>query len=235
VKFPVDKSASSAQSGCGLVPLRIGGELKAELRQFCRLRRTTLVMSVLTAYVALVLRWCKVPETVILYQTDGRFSSKLQNTIGYFAFPLCLRIKLLEDDRLVDLMNRVTEEYCESYKHADFAYMEAQESRPDFMRNTCFNWLTQDLMSGDLDLDGSEGAITYSQIPFEGRIVPNFAMDTEPMVGFLETGDEIRAAAGGRCAGNTVSLPPNESQQVLDLPTGRRTSRAPGSALRHRA
>jgi hypothetical protein len=55
-----------------------------------------------------VSRWCNTPDFVIKYQSDGRVGPELQNTVGYFASELYLRIGLLEDDSVVDLLNRVT-------------------------------------------------------------------------------------------------------------------------------
>lgn len=193
LRFPEDGSSpTDTHLGWGTVPLRIGRGLKEELREWCRLRQTTVVMSVFAAYVGLVLRWCNVPEAVFQYQSDGRFSSKIENTIGFFASALYLRIALREDDNFVDLMNRATEEYCKAHEHADFCYMTAQVPRPEFTRNTTFNWLPRGSFKADFsDLDGSEDAITCSPIRFAHPMVRNYEMDGEPCVLFLDADDEI--------------------------------------------
>jgi hypothetical protein len=192
VRFPTDNNFPRATvSGWGAVRLRIGRDMRAELRDWCRLRQTTLVMTVFTAYVALVLRWCNVSEIVIQYLTDGRSSPELENTIGFFASGLYLRIALREDDRFVDLKDRVTQEYCEAYTHADHYFLEAQVPRPDFTLNTAFNWLPHQSTIDDSDLERSEEAITCSPVPFVHPMLKCFERDSEPVIVLVDTGDEI--------------------------------------------
>lgn len=197
LRFPLDKSLPAVSClGWGTIPLQISRDLKSELSEWCRLRRTTLVMSIFTAYVALVLCWCGVSEGVILYQSDGRTSPKIAGTIGYFAFPLYLRIELREDDRFVDLLNRVTEEYCKAYEHADSCYMEAQVPQPEFTKGSCFNCVTQDSKIEFSDLGGSEDAITCTPVTFEHPIIKNLELDIEPLIGLTETDDAIVGGVG---------------------------------------
>jgi len=191
VRFPADRGLSAGtRPGWGRIPVQIGMPLKAELRHWCRLRRTTLAMGVLTAYIALLLRWCDVSEIIIQYVTDGRISRKLENAIGYFAGTLFLRVELREDDDFVDLMNRVTEEYCNAYEHADSCYMEAQLPRPEFARNSAFNWLRGPKI--DLsELDDSEDAITCCPVPFEHPMLKIHERDNEPLIMLWDTEDDI--------------------------------------------
>jgi non-ribosomal peptide synthetase component F len=148
-------------------------------------------MSVFTAYVGLVLRWCNASEGVIQYVTDGRVSPKIENTIGFFASVLYLRIELLEDASFVNLMNLVTDEYCKAYEHADFSYMEAQVPPPEFARNSCFNWVPQGAKIELSDSGGSEGAITCSPLTFAHPMLKNLERDNEPVILLFDTDDEI--------------------------------------------
>lgn len=192
LRFPEDRSLQTASRlGWGTAPFQIGRSLKAELRDWCRLRRTTLVMSVFTAFVGLVLRWCNTSESVIRYQSDGRISPEIENTIGFFASVLYLRIALREDDSFVDLMNRVTEEYCKAYEHADFCYMAAQVPRPGFTRNTVFNWIPQGSKVDFSDLDGSEDAFICSPIPFAHPMLKKLELDHEPGILLYDTDEEV--------------------------------------------
>lgn len=194
LRFPEDRNSRIATHlGWGTVSLHIGKELKAELREWCRLRRTTLVMSVFTAYVGLVLRWCNVSEAVIQYQSDGRVSPKIENAIGFFASVLYLRIELLEDDNFVDLMNRVTEEYCKAYEHADFYYMAAQVPPAEFTRNTVFNWIPQGSKTDLSGLDGSEDAISCTPVSFVHPMLRKLELnlDYEPSIRLCDTDEAI--------------------------------------------
>lgn len=191
LRFPADESLPEERSsGWGLVPLRIGRSSKAELREWCRMTRTTMVMAVFTAYVAAVLRWCHASDAVFLFQANGRDSAVAQNTIGYFASPLYLRIRDGEKISLLELLHRVTAEYCGACEHADNSYFEAQEPRPEFTRNSCFNWVP--LASKiDPELAGSERAISRTSLPLGHPMLKHLERDTEPFVVLYEEEDEI--------------------------------------------
>jgi hypothetical protein len=193
LRFPVDECLQTGtRVGWGTVPVRVGRGLREELYQWSQRRRTTLVMAVLTAYIGLVSRWCNVSEVAIQYQTDGRVSQKVANTIGFFASPLYLSMTLREDDSFLDLINRVTEEYCDACEHADFCYMVAQVPQPEFTRNTAFNWLPQGSVNIDLsDLGGSEDVITLSPVRFEHPMTRSLGFDGEPSVLLVEADGEI--------------------------------------------
>lgn len=191
LRFPQDKSVQSTREGWASVSIHIGADLKMQLRDWCRIRRTTLVMSVFTAYVALVLRWCHAPEAIIQYQSNGRAGPDVENTIGYFASALYLRMGLAEDDSFVDLMKQVTEEYCRAYQHADFAYMAAQVPRPEFTRNPAFNWVPQGLGIELSDLDKSEHAIACSPVPFVHPMLEKLELDHEPVMLFYDADHQV--------------------------------------------
>jgi hypothetical protein len=192
LRFPEDKALPTGiRLGWGRVPLHIGRELKAELSEWSRLRGTTLVMSVFTAFVGLVLRWCGVSKGMFQYQSDGRDNPKIENTIGFFAAVLYLRIELLDNDSFVDLMRRVAEEYCKAYEHADFSYMAAQVPPPEFTRNSAFNWVPQGLTINSSDLANSGEAVTCVPISFEHPMLRSLERDHEPSVGFIDTDDGI--------------------------------------------
>lgn len=192
VKFPEDRSsATETHLGYGTVPLQIDRDLKTELCKWCRLRRTTLAMSVFTAYVGLVLRWCNASEFVIRYQSDGRGSPKIENTIGFFASALYLRIGLLEGDSFVDLLNRITEEYCKAYEGADFSYVAAQLPRPEFTRSTVFNWVPQGRRIGLSDIGGSKNQISCSPVHFTHPMLKQLELDQEPFVLLFDDDDEV--------------------------------------------
>jgi len=54
LRFPDDKNMTTGgRPGFGIESVRIGAGLKTELRDWCRLHRTTLPMGVFTAYVGL--------------------------------------------------------------------------------------------------------------------------------------------------------------------------------------
>jgi len=150
-----------------------------------------MAMSVCTAYVALVLRWCNVPEALVQYQSDGRDNQDIQNSIGYFTTPLYLNVRLKENDDFVDLMKRVTEAYCSAYEYADGSYFAAKIPRPEFKYNTVFNWIPD---AGRIDLSGlreSEGNLIYSPFHFVDPIPKRFEFDHEPIMLIYDTDDDL--------------------------------------------
>lgn len=193
LRFPERLGASTvSRTERGTVPFRIEKDLKAQLHGWSRQRKTTLVLSVLTAYVGLIMRWCGVTDTVLQYVVNGRDSPDLQNTIGYFASPLYLRITLDEQDTFIDLLNRVTEEYFGACEHADSSYLAAQLPIPGFTRNTIFNWIPQASSQIDLTaLQGSPDALRFSAIRFANPAPRDFEIDREPFVLLYEVDDAI--------------------------------------------
>lgn len=194
-RFPGEISPPDPTSaGWGNVPVYIEGELLTQLREWCRQRGTTLVIGVLAAYVGSVLRWCNETDVVIQYQSDGRTSPKLQNTIGYVAAVLFLRIALREEDSCTDLLNRVIEEYCKAYEHCDFSYLEAQVPRPEFVRSVAFNWVPAGAPIEPVDLDGSQTRLTYSAVPFEHPLLEVAEKDHDPVLLLYEADESARGA-----------------------------------------
>jgi Condensation domain/TubC N-terminal docking domain len=191
VKFPDDKEESSPE-GHGWTTLRfvIDRATKDALLQWCRLRRTTLVMCLFATYISLVLRWCDVKHLVIQTPVDGRSNPKVANTIGFFASMLYVQVEYTKGDTFVDLLNKATEAYCLAHEHADFGLMEAQGHQLEIARNTSFNWLR----GSRLNLSGPEESdfgMKTSPIAFQHPMLRGLKRDIEPSVLFYEFDDEI--------------------------------------------
>jgi hypothetical protein len=149
--------------------ISLGQTITERLRQLSKRYRTTVVMSVLTGFVALALRWRQRRDLVIGCFVTGRNCQELQNSIGFFSSALYLRIGLDEGDTFADLMRSVTREFCAAYGHYDAARLIARTPPPEFCRNAIFNWLPRldALESSVPELQGSEHALSLE--PFEYR------------------------------------------------------------------
>ena len=192
LRFPQDfEQPSGPAVGWGIVPFEIDRALKEKLTEWCRQKQTTVVLSVFSAFVATVLRWCDARESVFSFQTDGRFGETVENSIGYFAAEIYLRLKLLETDTFVDLIRRVTAEYCEAQERADFAYLGSQRPRPEFAKNSAFNWVPQAHAIGFPELEGTADAIPCSAIPFVHPMLKGLSRDNEPVMLLYDTADGI--------------------------------------------
>ena len=192
VRFPEARDFEPQfTSGWETVPVRIGKDLKDEMRNWCRLRKTTLVMSVLSVYAALVLRWCGVSECVIQCQTDGRFSRETENTIGYFASVLYLRVTLLEEDSFLDILNRVTSEYCTAHAQADYSYTATQVPPREFTHNPSFNWVPEASPIELSELRGSPDELEVLPISFPNPGLKDLEWDNEPGLLLFDRANEI--------------------------------------------
>ena len=141
--FPRDVGVSEPKaSGMGCVHLKIDGSRLTQLRGWCRTNQTTLTMGVMAAYAGFVLRWCEAYEGIVQYEINGRFTPALENTIGYFAFPLYLKVKLGDQDLFADLIKQMVDAYCRANEHQDFAILKARTPQPALARGTLFNWTT---------------------------------------------------------------------------------------------
>lgn len=196
LRFSVPELDAHAPCGIGRVPIKVGRTLTAQLRQWARQQRTTLALTMFTAYVALVLRMCRVDEGVIQYEINGRYGPEVENTIGYFASQLYLRMQMHENDRFIDLLARAIQEYCRAHEQSVFSSCTAARvPRPEFARNTLFNWVPRG--RSDIEhtcLAGMAHPIHCSTLEFEHPALRAINLDYEPSILLCETDEEI---AGG--------------------------------------
>lgn len=192
VRFPQDPDRhSNTAVGWGAVPIRISRTVRLELREWCRMTRTTMVLSVFTAYAALVMRWCNSPDAVFLFESNGRNDAAVQNTLGYLAAPMYLRLQLSQSMSLYDLLQQVTSEYCHADEHQDHSYFEAQTPRPAFTDNACFNWVPQPDAAALVELDGSQESLTRRPFTLGHPMLRDLQRDTEPFLLLYDREAEI--------------------------------------------
>jgi len=189
VQFPRDVEAPG-ESGWGMVPIRIDRDLKERLQAWCRAQRTTLVMTLLAAYVAAVMRWCRTSDVILQYAIDGRVDAKAERAIGFFASLLYLRIRGRTDD-FGELLRTVTQEYCQAFEHADSYYLATQVPRPEFTRTAMFNFVPLRGDSGGSRLDALESGLTCEPIPCSQLMLKSLELDYEPMMVLFEAPDGI--------------------------------------------
>ncbi len=195
VRFPTDGEASHrAEAGWGMVPVRIGRDLKQKLRAWCRAQRTTLVMTLFTAYVASVMRWCATSDVVVQYAIDGRVDARAERAIGFLASLLYLRVQARETDNFVDLLRAVTREYCQAFEHADAYYLATQVPRPEFTRTCMFNFVPYRGEAARPQFMPPQASITCEPIPCSHLMLKSLELDYEPMLVLFEAEDEIAGA-----------------------------------------
>ena len=191
VTFPQQQGLGLRSSGCGNAGFKIDGRFNEELRQWCRLRHTTMAVAVLTAYAGLVSRWCEAQDMVLLYQSDGRRDVRLQGAVGYFASPLYLRLVVSRNVTLSELLLRVKEEYFRAFANCDFCYLESRVPRPEFTRGPMFNWVPRRSEVALRQLVGTEDELSVDVVEYVHPLVKTLEMDLEPSVLIFDTEEEL--------------------------------------------
>lgn len=188
--FPDDLAGTNDLSGWSSVSLVIDAQLRSSLSRLARQQQTTLVITVFSAFAALVLRWCNVREAVFPFQIDGRDTPGLEDSIGYFSSTLYVHVEFLPEDRFVDLLRRVMSGYCTAYEHRDADYAESRLSPPTYTHNSAFNWIPRGPDDGTqlASLDGME----CSALRFQHPMLKTFELDWEPTVLMFDDGYEVR-------------------------------------------
>jgi hypothetical protein len=203
-RFPADVGGgSSSRSGWGTAKIHVDEQLERKLRSWCREQGTSLPMAAFTAYVALVLRWCGVRQTVVQFETDGRSTPASRTAVGSFASGLYLRVTLGEDDDFLTLLERTTEEFCHAYEHQDSYYMASQQHPPGWTRNTVLNWM-QAGPEGGIAGAGATALLTQP-LEYPNPWLENLTWDHEPATALYEgptgiTGSVHFANAEHSCA-----------------------------------
>jgi hypothetical protein len=193
LRFPDDTAAMRAggRSGWAGVPIRINSDLTRRLRDWSRARSTTVSMTVLTAYAAFVLRWCGVSDCVIQYQSDGRLSDQIANTIGYFASVLYLRLSLLPGDCFLHLLVQVASEYGAALEHASLTHLALRQPPPGFVRNPIFNWLPREHIAAVPDSRDQAQPLACEPMPTGIPGLEKLDWDHEPGIQLWEYDSEI--------------------------------------------
>lgn len=179
------------QIGWGTTPIKLGKQLKRRLVEWSRVQKTTLVMTVLTAYIALVIRWCGTSQAIIQYQTDGRYDRSTEHSVGFFASAIYLRVVSKQDDTFVDLLATVMDEYCDACLHADQSFLESRLPRPEFAKTFWFNWVPEGQGIDVSGLQGTENAIECSPVEFEHPMLRVTERDNDPLMLLYERDDEV--------------------------------------------
>lgn len=120
------------------IPIRFGPTLSATLRETSRQCDTTVVMAVLTAYLATTLIWSGESTITSGFIITGRDIPGLDGTIGWFGSGLFLCVRLRTEGSFRSLLGHVTREYYLALEYADHGRVCLE--RPLCLWNTWFNW-----------------------------------------------------------------------------------------------
>ena len=190
-RFPIDKLLQHGSQGWGYVSFHIEAALKKSLIDWSRRNRTTLSMCFLTVYVGLLSRWCGTSEVLVQCQTHGRPGSGLENTVGYFASLIGLRVSVRGDDCLVGLLGRVTQEYCQATDRGDSSYIARQIACGEFVRTSIFHWVPRKFEMELSAIADPSSSLTLHPVSFENVALGDLAWDNDPEIQLLERNEDI--------------------------------------------
>ena len=134
LSLPTDRPRSAdAESGrCGFVSLVLGAPLSAALRQMARGAGTTLYMTLLAGFQALLFRHSGQPDLVVGSPVANRNRTEIEGLIGYFINLLAQRGDLSGDPPFEQLLERVRVVAVEALGNEDLPFEKlVEELRPD--------------------------------------------------------------------------------------------------------
>jgi NRPS condensation-like uncharacterized protein len=180
-----------------MLPTRFGKKLSAALGEMTQREQATLPMLVLTAYVAVLARWCDSTDLVVPFNTVGRHLSELANTVGFFAHNVYLRIVFDRSATLREVLHQVVKEHRASCAHPDFGRTVAQ--RPEFIDGSWFQWDATSFVGSETPSEtipesakyGNDG-LTVEPFPFETRF-PEMDMKNQMVLRVVGTAADLVA------------------------------------------
>ncbi len=128
LELPTDRPRPSQQSFTGgQIPVQIDATLVQALKQLGQQHGTTLFMTLLTAWAALLSRLSGQDDLVIGIPSANRNRREIEPLIGFFVNTLALRIDLSGTPDMVTLLRRVRQTILGAQEHQDLPFEQVVE------------------------------------------------------------------------------------------------------------
>ncbi|PHM74457.1 non-ribosomal peptide synthetase [Xenorhabdus kozodoii] len=128
LELPTDRPRPSRQSFTGgRIPVQIDATLVQALKQLGQQHGTTLFMTLLTAWAALLSRLSGQDDLVIGIPSANRNRREIEPLIGFFVNTLALRIDLSGTPDMVTLLRRVRQTTLDAQGHQDLPFEQVVE------------------------------------------------------------------------------------------------------------
>jgi hypothetical protein len=129
LELPTDRPRPMRIAYAGdAVDIRLDGALVAALKSLGGRAGTTLYMTLLAAWAALLGRLCNQDDVVIGSPVAGRARPELESLIGFFVNTLALRIDLSEDPSTDALLARARKRVLDAQSHQDAPFDQVVEA-----------------------------------------------------------------------------------------------------------
>src|SRR6185295_17423834 len=143
LELPADRPRPAIQRfrGDTTLPFAIPPATAAALRAVSRRQRTTLFMSLVATYGALLARTAGQPDVAVGTPIAGRDRVEVEPLIGFFTNTLVIRVRLDADPTVAELLARVREASLGASAHQDLPFeklVEVLKPDRDMSRNPIF-------------------------------------------------------------------------------------------------
>ena len=160
LELPTDRPRPPQQRFVGeRLVVTVEADLAQALRAFSRQQQSTLHMTLLAGFAALLARYSGMTDLVIGIPVAGRTDPQLEGLIGFFLNTLALRIRLHDEPNFTELLAAVKQVTLDGYAHQDAPFeqvIEALNPTPQLSHTPIFQVMF-DLAQADqasLDLPG---------------------------------------------------------------------------------
>ncbi|WXG19664.1 non-ribosomal peptide synthase/polyketide synthase [Xenorhabdus griffiniae] len=127
--LPTDRPRPAVQSYVGSrLPVNVDADLLTSLKRLGQRHRTTLFMTVLSAWSIVLARLSGQADIVIGTPIANRPHHELEGLIGFFVNTLALRITLDNSSSVADLLAQVREHAFAAYAHQDLPFEQVVEA-----------------------------------------------------------------------------------------------------------
>jgi amino acid adenylation domain-containing protein len=199
LELPTDRPRpAQREPAAAAVPVVLDAELTAALKELSRRQGTTLFVTLLAGWAAVLGRLSGQRDVVIGTPTANRSHAELEPLIGFFVNTLALRVDLTKDPTVAELVRRVKTRAIEAQEHQDIPFEHVVERvRP--VRSLAHTPVTQVVFAWqqepvtELELAGVRlGASPARASGTSGSSAPTRDTNFDLSLGLVETGGEIR-------------------------------------------
>jgi len=142
VAWPADtESVSDRRFAAKYINVDFRQSFSDELQRLAQRLGVIPGLVLLGAYAVFITHWCKQSEFVIPFVTNGRTAPEHANAMGWFSYPLLVRLRVEQDLAFTEFTEYVAREFMLALEYADGG-MHLLRQQPYISSGTLFRWAT---------------------------------------------------------------------------------------------